>query len=75
MPVTSVQDKTIHEQTTASDTWTITHNLRLKQPVVNVWVDIDSTLTRVYPSNVDASDSNTVVISFSSPQTGKAIII
>jgi hypothetical protein len=75
MPVTSVQDSFTHEQTTASDTWTITHNLRLNQPVVNVWVDLDSTLTRIYPSNVNASDSNTVVISFSSPQTGKAIII
>ena len=63
-----------HEQTTAAATWTITHNLNTDAPVVDVWIDIGGTYTKILPQQVSVIDKRTVSITFSSAQTGRAFI-
>lgn len=59
----------VHQQTTASDTWTITHNLA---NLLNISV-IDSAGTQV-EGDVLFQDANTVVISFSGAFSGTAFL-
>jgi|694.fasta_scaffold04879_12 hypothetical protein len=63
-----------HVQNTASDTWTIVHNLNKNPVAVDAMVYVDGNLETVIPYSVVCTDANTVVVSWSTPQTGKARI-
>lgn len=60
-----------HVQSAASATWTISHGLGC-YPVVGVKVMYLGALTAILPSNIAFPDKQTVVISFTGPQSGEA---
>ncbi|MNY31725.1 hypothetical protein D3C86_1658990 [compost metagenome] len=61
----------IHTEADPQVTWTITHAFNSKNDEVYV-VDLDS--QRVEADNIQATDDNTVVISFTQAQAGKAFL-
>ena len=65
----SVVDSFVHVQTISSSVWTIVHNLD-KYPSVSVLLS-DS---REVQGNNTYPDKNTVIITFSKPLAGKAIL-
>ena len=60
-----------HSQTSSSATWTITHNLDISSPVVQVY---DSTGEQVEPASIVATNPNTVTVTFGSALTGTAVV-
>lgn len=64
-----------HTQDTESDTWTITHNLNITAPVVDCYVDVGGVQTKVLPNNVQSTNANTVVVTWTSPRTGTARVM
>ncbi len=63
-----------HVQNTASDTWTIIHNLNKNPVVVDAMVYVNGNLETVVPYAVECVDEDTVIVRWSTPQTGKARI-
>ena len=59
-----------HDQTAASVTWTIVHNLNTTAPVVDCWVAGE----KVMPATVTATDAATVTITFSTAESGVAYV-
>mgnify|MGYP005631255753 CR=1 FL=1 len=64
--------KYIHTQTIASATWTITHNLGSQYVSV---ICVDATDKQLLPAIVTFTDITSLIITFSSAISGKAIII
>ena len=62
-------------QASASDTWTIVHNLGTIAPAVDVWIDVSGTITKLMPSSVTAVSNTTVVLTFSTAYAGEAFVI
>jgi hypothetical protein len=62
-----------HTQTTASDTWTIVHNVGL-YPIVDAWTTIDNQLTKLLPLEVIYVDENTCTLTFSAAVDGFATV-
>lgn len=60
-----------HKQTVPASTWAITHNLG-HTPVGDVMISVDGVLEKMLPLNVEHQDDNTVIITFSTPETGEA---
>ncbi len=58
----------IHTQSSASTTWTVTHNLGERYPAIVVF---DSAGNVIIPTNISAQSTSTLVVTFSSAQTGK----
>ena len=64
-----------HEQTTASDTWVIVHNLgTVKAPIVDCWIDIAGDVVKIIPNMVEFVNVNSCTVHFTSVQTGTAVI-
>lgn len=63
-----------HVQSVASDTWTITHNIGTDAPIVDVWIDVAGTITKVLPLSVTVTNTKVVTITFSSAQAGEACV-
>jgi len=61
----------IHNQTSASTTWTVTHNLGQRYPSIEVF---DSSGYVVIPGDILAQSDNTLVVTFPSAQTGKVSV-
>jgi len=61
-----------HEQTIASDTWTITHGNNSTKVVASVY---DENAEQIIPDFIKIINSNTVTVKFSSSISGKAMII
>jgi hypothetical protein len=59
--------------TTPSVTWQIDHNFGNK-PVIDVCLDYNGTKLRAFPSNVVHTSDNRVTITWSSAQTGSAVV-
>ena len=59
-----------HEQTAASTTWTITHNLNTLAPAVDCWVGG----IKVTPLTVTATSALVCTITFASAQSGEAAL-
>jgi hypothetical protein len=57
------------DQTTASTTWTFNHNLGEQFPAVTIYDFSDNV---VIPTTINAQDNNTLIITFSLPQSGTA---
>ena len=68
---TPTERKLIHTEETPSIAWTITHTFASQNVEVYV-VDLDN--NRVEPDGIQASDDDTVVISFTQAQAGKAFL-
>jgi hypothetical protein len=56
-------------QNSASTTWTFTHNLGEQYPAITIFNEFDDV---VIPTSVNAQDDNTIIVTFSSPQSGIA---
>lgn len=65
------QSHAVHTQTTASVTWTVTHNLNNETPGVTVW---DSTKKVVIPQEIASVNANSLTITFPVSQSGYALI-
>jgi len=63
-----------HEQTVSTATWTIPHGMGIQSPIVDVWIDNNGTFEKMIPANIEATDTNTVVVTFSSAFAGKATV-
>jgi hypothetical protein len=61
----------IYTQSAPSDTWTITHNLGVKYVNVEVVGSDDKTM---HPNSITFVDNNSLVITFTSVQTGHAAV-
>ena len=61
----------IHNQTSASTTWTVTHNLGQRYPSIEVF---DSSGYVVIPGDILAQNDNTLVVTFPSAQSGKVSV-
>lgn len=57
------------DQTTPSTTWTFNHNLGEQFPAITIFDSFDNV---VIPTSINAQDNNTLIITFSSPQSGTA---
>jgi hypothetical protein len=64
----------IHVQSTASDTWSITHSLNTLYPTTDVMIYVDGDLQKVLPKAVKCIDANHIVIEFSTQHSGKVRI-
>ena len=56
-------------QNSASTTWTFTHNLGEQYPAITIFNEFDDV---VIPTSINAQDENTLIITFSSAQSGVA---
>jgi hypothetical protein len=65
------------KQVTASDTWTITHNLNTTAPIVDcyIWNDDLQIYQKILPNAVTVVDVTTVRISFTQAYMGVATVI
>jgi hypothetical protein len=63
-----------HSQTTASDTWTVVHNLDA-YPITDVVITLNGTRQKILPKAVQYVDANTVNILFTEPQIGNARLL
>ena len=68
-----------HVQTVPATVWTIAHNTAYSgsagTPIVDVFVDVNGTLTKIIPAIVEMVDNTTVRLTFSSNHTGTAIVV
>lgn len=64
----------VFEQTTPSDVWTIVHNLGVKAPIVDTWLDLDGSTVKVMPERVEHVNPLTCKVYFNSPQQGTAVV-
>ena len=62
---------TTFTQSSAAVSWSFTHNLNTRTPVVQVY---DSGYNQITPQYISSSDASTVVIGFGIPTTGYAVI-
>jgi len=61
----------VHTQSSAATTWTVTHNLGERYPAIIVF---DSSGNVIIPTNISAQSTSTLVVTFSSAQTGKVSV-
>ena len=64
-----------HHQSVGSDTWAVSHNFNTDAVVVDVFIDFEGSLEKIIPLSIEATDNNTVTITFSSSQTGWAHVV
>lgn len=64
-----------HTQTTADTTWGIDHMLGTTSPVIDCWIDVSGSKTKLLPLSVDVTDANTVVLTFTATTAGEALVV
>ena len=64
----------LHEQTVASNSWVVVHNLG-DYPIVDAYVMFEGDLTKVIPKGVTYQDKNTCLVTFTDPVTGVATVV
>lgn len=64
-----------HTQSSTATTWTITHNLGTKDVAVDVVILNGGNLEKVIPLSIVTTDSNTVTVTFSAAQEGRARVV
>lgn len=72
IPLTGVNSTYVHDQTTPSATWTVTHNLNTTSPIVQIY---DNTGNMIIPNYVAPSTNNIIIVDFSTQITGRAIVM
>ena len=63
-----------HEQTTGASTWVVNHNLGVKAPIVDIWLDVEGETLKVIPDRVEYVNINTCNVYFTNNQIGTAIV-
>lgn len=61
-------------QDTPASTWTINHNLNSANITIDTMVNFGGNLEKVIPYDVVATNTNTLTVTFTSAQTGKATV-
>lgn len=64
----SITSSYTHEQAVASTTWTIVHNLGTSAPSYHCYIDN----TQIIPWKAEATDDNTLVLTFTQAFAGTA---
>ncbi len=72
VPLTNASNTYIHDQSTASDTWTITHNLNSTNPLVQIY---DDDLEMQIPEKVVPITNNQIEITLGTAIVGRAILM
>lgn len=72
VPLTNEIDTYIHTQSTASTTWTITHNMKTGTPLVQAY---DTNQQLIIPDTITIVDNNTVTLTVASAVAGRAIVM
>lgn len=72
VPLTNEINSYYHTQSTASATWTVTHNLKTTFPQATIY---DNMNRQIIPNEVTVIDENTISITFGSLQAGKVAVI
>lgn len=54
--------------------WEIEHGLQTDRPVVDVFIKVNGVDTKILPKEIRVLTTNAVRITFSSPQSGTAVI-
>lgn len=62
-----------HTQSSSSATWTVTHNLGSNDVVIQIYDATQGNM--LIPDTVDIIDTNSLSITFSAAQTGKAVVV
>jgi hypothetical protein len=68
----SVLNQGYAESGLTGSTWTITHNLNVNTPVVETYDESDN---RIFPANVEATNANTVNITWSASTSGRVYVV
>ncbi len=63
-----------HPQESASDVWTINHNLG-REVIVDVVVDFQGNKEKIIPKRIIVVNDNTLRVTFSRPFTGSARVV
>jgi hypothetical protein len=72
IPLSGEINMYVHSQSTPADTWTINHGLGIATVMVQV---LDTQNYAIIPDYISCEEVNTAYASFSTPQTGKAIVM
>jgi hypothetical protein len=72
IPLTGTTNSYTHDQTTASSSWTVVHNLNAGNPLVQVY---DNTGNMLIPNSVVPINNNSLTITFGTSITGRAVIM
>lgn len=72
VPLTNEITSYHHSQTTASTSWTVTHNLNSGAPLVQIYDELHEV---VIPDSIAPSTNNELVVTFGSAQTGIAVVM
>ena len=68
-----------HTQSTPATNWVITHNIGNNGgqaiPMVDVLWDNAGTLEKIIPASIERPNETTVIVRFSEPRSGQAIIM
>lgn len=72
IPLTSSIDTYVHEQTSTSTTWTITHNLGEENVILQIYNDLNE---MVIPDTVTPTNANEMVVTFGVATVGRAILM
>ena len=64
-----------HTQSASNTTWTIAHNLGTKNVAVDVSVNVSGNLIKAIPLTQVATTDNSVTITWSSAQSGRARVV
>ena len=66
-----------HDQSSASATWNINHNLGTQDVAVDAVINVGSpaVLTKAIPLTITITDNNNITITWSAAQSGKTRIV
>lgn len=65
----------VHIQSAASKTWTIVHGLNSTNVGVDVFIDIGGIKTKAVAKSVKVQDVKTIILTFSTAQSGEAYVV
>jgi len=72
IPLTESINTFVHDQTSAATAWTVTHNLGINNPVVQIY---DSNHELIIPNDVSISTNLELVVTLNSAISGRAIVM
>lgn len=72
IPLTNEVNTYSYQQSSASASWSIAHNLATTNPLVQIY---DNTQTMIIPNSVDIVDANNLTVTFGSAVAGMAVIM
>ena len=72
VPLTNKIDTFIHDQTSTSASWAITHNLNTTNPLVQIY---DDDLKMIIPEDVEVTSNDELTVTFGTAMAGRAIIM